>query len=313
MGRKSSKFSSLIVLWVVCFLCIAGLPVQNTFCEQIDSSTCMDCHDDMAEKLNKTSHAIVSTSKQSARSVGCVSCHQNAEAHVDDPTADNMETLSELYSASVEEVCTTCHQPHQGIGMDEFDLHSAVDLSCVSCHSIHTNGDRTYGDDAAGMCGKCHVAVTNQFKVRSAHPLNEGIVTCISCHDVLGQTTPAFEPERDAACRNCHPMQAGPFMFEHEASGSFSPEGSDCVACHIPHGSSNERLLTQTGGRLCQQCHGIPPLHRVTHNGIGMLRDCVECHSSVHGSHDNQGLLDPFLGTKVGTGSGSCFCHGAEN
>ena len=39
---------------------------------------------------------------------------------------------------------------------------------------------------------------------------------------------------------------------------------------------------------------------------------CIECHSGVHGSNHNKGLLDPDLGSKIDVGPAGCFCHDVE-
>jgi predicted CXXCH cytochrome family protein len=85
------------------------------------------------------------------------------------------------------------------------------------------------------------------------------------------------------------------------------------VACHDPHGSPNERLLRQPDDNLCRQCHGLPARHRSVHEGIGVAFGCLECHTAVHGSYDHRSLLDPYLGTNVGDGPGSCWCHNVDN
>jgi predicted CXXCH cytochrome family protein len=105
-------------------------------------------------------------------------------------------------------------------------------------------------------------------------------------------------------------MEGGPFLYEHAPTSSFATEGGDgCIACHQPHGSSNERLLVRPDNLLCKQCHSTPALHFTQHGGIGTMFDCMECHNSVHGSNDNQRFLDPNLGAKIGMGAGACFCH----
>jgi len=164
-------------------------------------------------------------------------------------------------------------------------------------------------DRDGNFCGKCHVAVVNQFRLVSNHPLTDGNVSCMSCHDFTGSNEPMYGHGGNADCYQCHPQQSGPHLYEHEAGSSFGPEGEGCIACHSPHGSNNDRLLNQPDERLCFQCHGVPPLHRTQHDGIGTQFACMDCHSAVHGSDDNRALLDPQMGTRIGGQAGSCFCH----
>jgi len=155
--------------------------------------------------------------------------------------------------------------------------------------------------------------VVNEFKRVSNHPLTDGNVTCLSCHGFAKEMEPDYGHGQNARCYSCHSEQSGPYTFEHDAASSFATQGGGCIACHSPHGSPNERLLNQPGSGLCRQCHGVPAMHMTQHNGIGQQYDCVECHSEVHGSYENHALLDSYLGSKIGSGPGSCWCHKVEN
>ncbi len=209
----------------------------------------------------------------------------------------------------VEKVCTGCHEAHLQAHTAGFDPHVGLDLSCTSCHSIHGGSRNLLIDEAGGFCGTCHVAVVNEFRKRSNHPLTGQNVGCIDCHSFSASSEPDYGHGSNATCFNCHPLESGPFLFEHEAANSFTPEGGGCVACHSPHGSSNERLLNQPDNRLCLQCHGAPPGHLTAHDGDLAGYACMDCHSDVHGSYDNLYLLDPQLGSKLGSGPDGCFCH----
>jgi DmsE family decaheme c-type cytochrome len=89
------------------------------------------------------------------------------------------------------------------------------------------------------------------------------------------------------ACASCHAEKRGPFLFEHAVGRE------NCVTCHDPHGSNNDRMLVAKQPMLCQKCH-IHARHPATiydatqtlnkSNRI-MGRGCVNCHSMVHGSN----------------------------
>jgi DmsE family decaheme c-type cytochrome len=269
---------------------------------EVPDETCLSCHDGYDAGLVKTGHALTEANGQG---VSCVSCHSGGPGHIDDPSKDKITNPATQDMAKTEQVCTTCHRPHPGLGMVGQDPHVGMQMTCTGCHSVHKPAK-------AGElpCQKCHVAVTHQFLQRSNHPLIEGTVSCVSCHDFLGKAEPPMGHGASANCYACHPDQSGPFLFEHEATGSFTTEGSaGCVSCHAPHGSVNDRLLTQTGSNLCKQCHGLPAGHTTAHEGQFSQVDCVDCHSDIHGSYDNLFLLDPQLGTKFGREADGCFCH----
>jgi DmsE family decaheme c-type cytochrome len=269
---------------------------------EISSETCLSCHEGYEAGLGKTGHAL---SQKAGRTVACVSCHTGAEAHIDDPSVDNITNPATVDQAEGEKVCTACHQPHPGMGLVGQDPHAGKDMACTDCHSVHQPAK---SNDQ--LCQNCHVAVTHQFRQRSNHPLTEGTVACVSCHDFLGKAEPTIGHGASANCYACHTEQSSPFLFEHEAVSSFTAEGSDgCVSCHNPHGSANDRLLVQPDANLCKQCHGMPAGHLTAHEGQFGQANCVDCHSDIHGSYDNLFLLDPQLGTKFGRDAEGCFCH----
>jgi DmsE family decaheme c-type cytochrome len=199
------------------------------------------------------------------------------------------------------------------MGITGADPHAGEDIGCLSCHSIHTNRAALLVDEEGGFCGECHVSAVSRFRRRSNHPLADQAVTCMSCHDFTGGNDIAFGHGANAICARCHQEQAGPWLYEHEATSSFSTDGSGCTACHLPHGSPNEYLLTQPGDGLCRQCHGVPPLHRSKHDGLAGQHLCVECHSDIHGSYTSRTYLDPMLGLRIAGQVGGCYCHMVED
>jgi DmsE family decaheme c-type cytochrome len=127
--------------------------------------------------------------------------------------------------------------------------------------------------------------------MRSHHPLKEGALSCVSCHDSHGgkQTSLAA---RTAQCTQCHQSVRGPHVFEH------APAVEDCASCHNPHGSPNRKMLTVTEPALCLQCHSVASRRHGQTGAINnaqiisgaALRQCSTCHSQVHGSSQEQHL-----------------------
>lgn len=265
---------------------------------------CLDCHEDMAETLVGTTHEH--------DAVMCGDCHRGGDQHVDDPSIDNISSPARDGASDLLATCTSCHQPHLQLDQVGFDPHQAEGLSCIDCHKVHSQATSLLLDNSGEFCGTCHTGVERQFARRSAHPLEEEILSCWSCHQ-FSRSNPNRGHGQDETCLECHPDQAGPFLYEHEAGSSFTADGEGCVACHSPHGSSTERLLNQPGNGLCRQCHGVPVRHAVAHSGRWADVDCMVCHTEIHGSYDGPNFLDPMLDTKVGDGPGDCFCHNVGN
>jgi len=313
LGRYPVGVGAVLVLWPVS-LAVTVTTVAVTSAEDAEVPTadeiCLGCHEDYDQTLSTTTHRLSSQVTAPAAAIACISCHSGAQEHLDDPRLGTIGNPGGMHAGETEKVCTACHMPHLEVGVVGFDPHFKEDISCTSCHRIHAVSEGLLIDQNGDFCSGCHRSVVPTFMQRSNHPLTDQAVTCLSCHDFSGGNDVSLGHGGNANCYRCHPEQSGPYVFEHEATSSFSTQGDGCDACHRPHGSPNERLLTQPGDGLCRQCHGVPPRHGQTHGGLGSQFECIECHSDVHGSYYHRALLDPQLGVKIGGEPGSCYCHG---
>jgi DmsE family decaheme c-type cytochrome len=99
-------------------------------------------------------------------------------------------------------------------------------------------------------------------------------------------------------CMKCHSDKRGPFAFEHPAV-----RVDGCESCHMPHGSTNARLLRRpVVFTLCLECHngagnfgrqgdGIR-LQSASHNMADpRFRNCTACHVRIHGSNSSEYFL----------------------
>jgi len=176
-------------------------------------------------------------------------------------------------------------------------------LGCETCHgpaSVHTESGGALGTivnpkRSPKICFDCHLEMRGRFNLPHHHPLAEGDVSCSDCHDSHKGSAirggGASLAGVNQGCIQCHPAQSGPFAFQHEAMR----EG--CVMCHDPHGSVNEKLLTQRNGNLCLKCHLDARTSTVTVGGLPhsflMKRGTcwtAGCHEAVHGSHVSSSL-----------------------
>ncbi|MEE9441373.1 MAG: cytochrome c3 family protein [candidate division Zixibacteria bacterium] len=279
---------------------------------QVTSETCLDCHDGYDKTLVESPHALKLKVRAGSTTIGCTSCHGDGDAHVDDPTIDNILCLASSGVHKMGVICTECHNPHLNENASGMISFAELDLSCVSCHAIHSSDNDAINQSDVLICEKCHKQTANEFIQRSNHPLGFGGATCTGCHDFIGKASPDFGHGTGVNCVSCHPEQSGPFIAEHEATSTFSTEGSGCISCHSPHGSPNDRLLTQPGNGLCRQCHSEGVGHSATaHDGAYASLECIDCHSQVHGSFDfrNRFLLDQDLGLKLTGNPEACYCH----
>ena len=296
-----------IAIAVTVVVAVAAFGVPPAVSEpDVDDETCLACHDQFEVSQTQSTCQTGYLAGKPDVIISCVRCHEGGAVHADDPSSDNIFNPGQDDAQKSAELCSECHLPHQSI--DNVGFHPMVSdgITCTSCHGIHKEVTPKKQEES---CGQCHIAMTHEFSRNSNHPVTGGGLRCLDCHELTGPATPSFGYGGTAACYRCHPEHSGPFLYEHEAASSFTPEGTGCTACHSVHGSVNDRLLTQPANSLCRQCHGLPPLHQVTHGGIGAAYDCIDCHSEIHGSNHNGSLLDPQLGSKIGSGPDGCYCH----
>jgi DmsE family decaheme c-type cytochrome len=186
-------------------------------------------------------------------------------------------------------LCLNCHTANATFNLHNWNsgIHPMNDVSCFDCHDVHHSPDlKMTPKDSVQLCIECHQGIALQFSLDSHHPLQEGRVFCIDCHDEHGGfASPLLREDTvKETCVQCHPAQKGPFLYEH------ADVMDDCHNCHKSHGSVNPNLLLVRQPYLCLQCHEG---HRINErSGAGITpehaRDfftrCTDCHSTIHGT-----------------------------
>jgi predicted CXXCH cytochrome family protein len=186
-------------------------------------------------------------------------------------------------------------------------------VGCEACHGpgskhIASGGGRgrfivNPGKDSTA-CLNCHLQTHAEFQLPQHHPVLEGKLNCVQCHDPHGSDimkasgTGLAMARLNESCAPCHREQARPRVYEHAAMR----EG--CTACHVPHGSINAKMLVERDNNLCLKCHaqvqgpgvaaGQVVIGNVNHSSRGFLNrgTCwsAGCHSAVHGSNVSPNL-----------------------
>ena len=185
---------------------------------------------------------------------------------------------------------------------------NAGEMGCESCHgpgSLHNESGGERGTiinprKNPETCFQCHLEKRGSFSLPHHHPLEDGKVSCVDCHNphegrmVKGGGTSLASSEE--TCFKCHTAQRGPFVFPHEAIR----EG--CTVCHDPHGTVNQRMLISRNADLCLRCHfqqQLPgnttsfTIGNVTAHATFLSRGTCwsgGCHEAVHGSQVNPHL-----------------------
>lgn len=210
-------------------------------------------------------------------------------------------------------VCYDCHtnytrafpaSPHARLHFEP--VAGIGQAGCEACHGpgsrhVAVGGGRRFivnpGRDPQA-CFTCHLHTHAEFNLPQHHPVPEGKMNCVQCHDPHGFDI--MKPARGLAmarlnesCADCHREQTRPFVFEHEALR----EG--CTICHQPHGSINPRMLVERDNNLCLKCHaqthtagGEIYIGKIPHSANLRLGGCwsAGCHTAVHGSQVNPQL-----------------------
>jgi DmsE family decaheme c-type cytochrome len=265
------------------------------------SETCGACHEDIFKAFQKNPHHIVETQKKRGwETRACESCHGPGAKHAESASPDDILNPAKLTPRNADQTCLKCHlnEPtHMGrIGSG----HAKNQVACVSCHSVHKGQEQLRPRRASAInqqCAACHASVWAQFQRPHKHPLPQGAMSCVNCHDPHGsvlhgmvRTVSANEP----SCLKCHGDKRGPFTFNHPP---VQLEG--CQTCHEPHGSANPRMLNRAEQRfVCFQCHvntgmartlgGVPPAFHDLRSP--RFRNCTICHRQIHGSYVDPGL-----------------------
>ena len=218
-----------------------------------------------------------------------------------------------------DKACADCHDkitrafpasPHARLHLDNGAMPGQS--GCESCHGPGSKhiamGGRggvekfiiNPGNDPQA-CLQCHLEVGAEFHYPQHHPVLEGKMNCVQCHDphgadIMKPAAGLAMARQNEMCANCHREQARPFVYEHPAMR----EG--CTVCHSPHGSVNAQLLVEPDSNLCLRCHAqVPGPGAKGHIYIGgrdhttslMYGTCwtAGCHTAVHGSNVHPILL----------------------
>jgi DmsE family decaheme c-type cytochrome len=278
------------------------------------SKACLDCHGGRDTTLAATAHGLPKDAQDGPGArVACTDCHPGDRRHwEEDPKAYPMPTPSGMTAAAEARLCSSCHQTAHQQNMLEKNPHSANEVNCSGCHSVHAGTQTALLKKAEPqLCLGCHASAAGQFAKPFRHPVNDGIVKCSECHMTLSETGRALSKNGSNVCLKCHGEFAGPFPFEHAATLDFSTEEGACLTCHEAHGSYLPRMLKQPDEpphfQLCTQCHSVPrhnlnPMHGTTWSG----KPCNDCHTDIHGSYSSHLLLRESLQSE------GCFnagCH----
>lgn len=281
------------------FFCAALLLVSTgAFAQSADDirdgKVCATCHAD-AVQIWGGKHGTKADSRTPIAIVGCATCHGDPSEHLKSYSNPMPHRFSKMAATEKNDVCQSCHQGRERMHWSG-STHERNDVSCSSCHKLHTAHDRVRDKlTQPEVCFACHKVQRAEINRPSRHPIREGLVTCSDCHNPHGSVGRAMvlRDSVNDTCYSCHMEKRGPFVNNHP------PVQDNCAICHEPHGTTIASLLKQRPPFLCQECHsssshpsqaGAQPTGRTTSSSLlGTVgRGCLNCHINIHGSNSTE-------------------------
>ncbi|MEO8616102.1 MAG: cytochrome c3 family protein [Luteolibacter sp.] len=216
------------------------------------------------------------------------------------------EACSECHEKVTRDFRTADHAKLQAKGKN------AVNMGCESCHGPGSKHKESGGEagtivnprKSPETCFQCHLDKKAEFSMPYSHPVLSGKMSCSDCHNphkgnaIKGGGTQL--QGKNETCAECHKAQVGPFVFAHDAV----KEG--CSSCHSPHGSVNQKMLTERNATLCLKCHFD------SHSGLGKNAggDVISGQMGPSGSHGPVGATG---GSATGRfNQGTCWSAGCH-
>src|SRR5262245_4324157 len=155
----------------------------------VGSDTCLTCHSDKEQSLKGTQHAQAHNPRTPAATQGCESCHGPGQAHVDDDAKGHIKKFGQMKPGEISETCLACHNRGEHAAW-EGSAHDRRNLSCATCHSVHSpksQARQLVKATQTELCATCHRLQVAKTERAVAHmPVREGKMQCTSCHNPHG-------------------------------------------------------------------------------------------------------------------------------
>jgi DmsE family decaheme c-type cytochrome len=308
-----------VIGFVLCALAsspgiVAQTPPANQY---IGSEQCGLCHTDIYKDFYQNPHyKSIASGKEVPEKTGCEGCHGPGGNHLAaGGSVATIRAFSQMTPTQVLDTCLGCHSRDLSRANIRRSAHTEADVVCTSCHSIHhstrdsASPKYLLAKKQSELCYGCHAPIRAQFNMPVKHRVNEGVIQCTDCHNPHGSMAESWgtgsgsgmltaSHNNEEPCLKCHVDKRGPFVYEHAV---VQVEG--CTACHVPHGSTNAKLLKRpVVFTVCLECHngagtfgrenqGVD-IQSASHNMLDpRYQQCTLCHVKIHGSNSDARFL----------------------
>ena len=315
--KKAASFLSLCMVFMLALFFTGTQARAEGSGGYVGPNVCKKCHPYEYGTYETSIHAKKTIANTPANNQDCETCHGAGAQHVAKGGgigvsifAFNKEHTAKEKAAK----CLACHAQSKWAAFWSQGKHAREGLACTDCHSMHNGGWNylkgvTGKYDVYNLCFRCHKDVRNMVNKQSHHPILEGKVSCVDCHNPHGTFNRRMlrADSVNELCYKCHPEKRGPFMNEHP------PVEESCLTCHTPHGSNNNKLQVAQITVLCERCHidgghqngpfttfqsFNPPTKGISNQFASprvVGRMCTNCHTNIHGSNFPGELGQTFI------------------
>jgi predicted CXXCH cytochrome family protein len=301
---RAEQWPALLAFWLAAAPAALG-GGESTRPKDPATSTCVSCHEEIAEELGPQAEEW----KGSIHAAAGITCH---DCHGGDPSAEDMLEAKRAETGYVgvpktrAEVAPRCARCHGDIEyMRQYNPSMRVDQLVEYLTSRHGKAVHQQGSDRAATCTDCHGkhAILRVSDPRSSVFPAQVAQTCARCHADAARVGEAGLPI------DVHDRWAAGVHGRALSAGDLS--APTCNDCHGNHGAVPPGVRSVV--HVCGRCHATQEEHfqAGTHRAHFERLEkapCVTC----HGNHEVRPASDALLASREPGVCGKCHETGGS-
>ncbi len=179
-------------------------------------------------------------------------------------------------------VCTTCHGDGNRHAAGYGDPEMIVRFSKEASTSITEKNT---------ACLQCHEKGIRLYWKGSTHESKS--LACVDCHKIMepASAQKLFTKINELeTCFQCHQQRRA--QLQRSSHMPFREGKMKCTDCHNPHGTANDKLLTEaTVNENCYKCHADKRGPFLTEHPP-VVENCLNCHEPHGSNHEKLLVVD---------------------